>query len=142
MAPAEFPLRVIRRDDADLDRRTFVKLLSAPVLAAGAAACAEPTGEIVPYVLQPPEVVPGVPLHFATAMELDGYATGLLVESREGRPVKVEGNPAHPASLGAAGAFEQATVLQVYDPDRAGSVTHPGKAPRGEAGRKAGVGAL
>ncbi len=118
MTAATSPLQFFRPGETDVSRRTFLKLLSATAAAAGAVACAEPSGEIVPYVSQPPEVVPGVPLHFATAMELDGYGTGLIVESREGRPVKIEGNPLHPASLGAAGVFHQAAVLQLYDPDR------------------------
>ncbi|MGE0449395.1 MAG: 4Fe-4S dicluster domain-containing protein [Vicinamibacterales bacterium] len=117
-----FPLRLVRRQEAELDRRVFLKTLGAGLIAAGASACTRPAGDILPYVVQPPELVPGVPRHYATAMELDGYATGLIVESREGRPVKVEGNPAHPASLGATGAFEQAAVYQLYDPDRPSQV--------------------
>jgi molybdopterin-containing oxidoreductase family iron-sulfur binding subunit len=64
-------------------------------------------------------VVPGNPLHFATAYALDGYASGLLVDSHEGRPTKIEGNPAHPQTLGATTSFEQSLVLSVYDDDRA-----------------------
>jgi molybdopterin-containing oxidoreductase family iron-sulfur binding subunit len=122
-----FPLRVVRPTDIDVTRRRFLGLLGTTALGV-ASGCAQSPGEIVPYVTQPPEVVPGVPRHFATAMELDGYATGLIVESREGRPVKVEGNPEHPASLGAAGVFHQAAVLQLYDPDRPQFVRH-GRAP-------------
>ena len=72
----------------------------------------------MPYVRQPENLVPGQPLFFATAMPLSGSAIGLLVESHEGRPTKIEGNPDHPASLGATDAFPQAAVLQLYDPDR------------------------
>ncbi|HEX6534812.1 MAG TPA: 4Fe-4S dicluster domain-containing protein [Gemmatimonadaceae bacterium] len=104
-------------------RRDFVKLLGASVALAGLGACVrEPDRKILPYVDTPPDVVPGVPLHYATVMTLDGYATGLLVESHTGRPTKVEGNPDHPASLGAAGVYEQASVLQLYDPHRARAV--------------------
>src|SRR5205823_12867624 len=67
------------------------------------------------------------PLYFATAMTLGGFATGLLVRSNEGRPTKIDGNPSHPASLGATGVFEQAAVLQLYDPDRSRTVLHEGK---------------
>ena len=109
----------------DLTRRDFLKLLGASIALAGLDGCTRIPGEkIVPYVTQPPEVTPGVPLHYATSMVLDGYATGLVVESHEGRPTKVEGNPDHPASLGAAGIVEQASVLQLYDPDRARAVRY------------------
>jgi Fe-S-cluster-containing dehydrogenase component len=109
----------------DLTRRDFLKLLGASIALAGLDGCTRIPGEkIVPYVSQPPEVTPGVPLHYATSMVLDGYATGLVVESHEGRPTKVEGNPDHPASLGAAGIIEQASVLQLYDPDRARAVRY------------------
>src|SRR5919197_6710763 len=106
--------------DADpLARRSFLKLLGASIALAGLDGCSRvPPTNILPYVDQP-ELTPGVPVYYATAMVLDGYATGLLVESHEGRPTKIEGNPDHPASLGAAGVFEQASVLQLYDPHRA-----------------------
>src|SRR5438034_1489307 len=103
----------------ELSRRNFMKLLGASMALAGLEGCTRlPTERILPYVDQP-DLTPGVSQHYATAMVLDGYATGLLVESHEGRPTKVEGNPDHPASLGAAGIFEQASVLQLYDPHRA-----------------------
>lgn len=118
----EFPLAAALRP-GDLTRREFVTLLGASVALAGLGACVrEPAEKILPYVHGSGEVVPGVALHFATSMVLDGYATGLLVTSHEGRPTKIEGNPDHPASLGAAGVFEQASVLQLYDPHRARDV--------------------
>ena len=87
-----------------------------------------PDQKIVPYAQQRPEdFVPGKPLFYATAMPLAGYATGLLVESHMGRPTKVEGNPSHPASLGAANLMAQASVLGLYDPDRAQVVMHVGR---------------
>src|SRR5207237_6355469 len=61
----------------------------------------------------------GRPLHYATAQCLGGRAVGLLVTAYEGHPTKVEGNPDHPSSLGATGVFEQASILQLYDPQRA-----------------------
>ncbi|HYV67348.1 MAG TPA: Fe-S-cluster-containing hydrogenase [Myxococcales bacterium] len=101
-------------------RREFVQLLGASMAFAGAAGCLKlPPEQILPYTRQPEEIVPGRPLHYATASTLGGRATGLLVTAYEGRPTKVEGNPEHPSSLGATGLFEQASILQLYDPSRA-----------------------
>jgi len=95
-----------------------MKLLGASLALAGIEGCTRmPASNILPYVDQP-ELTPGLPQYYATSMVIDGYATGLLVESHEGRPTKVEGHPDHPASLGAAGVLEQASVLQLYDPHR------------------------
>jgi molybdopterin-containing oxidoreductase family iron-sulfur binding subunit len=111
----------------DVSRRSFLKLLGASMALAGVDGCTRmPAEKILPYVNQPPEVTPGIPLHFATAMTLDGFATGLIVESHEGRPTKIEGNPLHPASLGASTALQQASLLQLYDPDRGRRVLHKG----------------
>jgi molybdopterin-containing oxidoreductase family iron-sulfur binding subunit len=94
---------------------------------AGGASCRQPSEKIVPYVNPPEGAAPGTSLRFATASTLAGQALGLLVTSREGRPIKVEGNPDHPASLGATDAFAQALVLGLYDPDRSQSVLHHGQ---------------
>jgi molybdopterin-containing oxidoreductase family iron-sulfur binding subunit len=101
-------------------RREVLKLMGASAALAGLSACTKlPTEKIVPYTQQAPEdFIPGKPLFYATAMPLGGVGTGLLVESHMGRPTKVEGNPGHPASLGAADIFAQASVLGLYDPDR------------------------
>ena len=109
-------------------RRSFLKLMSASMALAGVTACTvQPSELIVPYVRQPEEEIPGRPLFFATAMSLGGVATGLLVESHEGRPTKVEGNPDHPASQGATDLFAQASVLTLYDPDRSQILTEFGE---------------
>ena len=81
----------------------------------------------MPYVRPPEEIVPGKPLFFATAMTLGGTGVGLLVESHMGRPTKIEGNPDHPASLGATDLFHQASILTLYDPDRSQTVTYLGQ---------------
>jgi MoCo/4Fe-4S cofactor protein with predicted Tat translocation signal len=102
-----------------LGRRQFLTLMGASLALAGLNACTrQPAEKIVPYVRKPEEIVPGKPLYFATAMPLAGFGMGVLVESHMGRPTKVEGNPRHPASLGATDAFAQASVLGLYDPDR------------------------
>jgi len=110
-----------------VSRRQFLQLMGASLALAGLNACtSRPTETIVPYVRAPEQIVPGKPLFFATAMPLRGFATGLLVESHMGRPTKVEGNPQHPASLGATDVFAQASVLTLYDPERSQTVTHLG----------------
>ncbi|HTB75533.1 MAG TPA: 4Fe-4S dicluster domain-containing protein [Polyangiaceae bacterium] len=110
-----------------LSRRELLVLVGANAALAGVAGCSRGSPElIVPYVRQPPEVTPGVPSHYATTMMLGGYGTGLVVASHEGRPIKAEGNALHPASLGALGTFEQASVLSLYDPARARELTREG----------------
>jgi MoCo/4Fe-4S cofactor protein with predicted Tat translocation signal len=123
----EFPSQIEAIADP-VARRTFLKLMGASLALAGVTSCTrQPAEKIVPYVRQPEELVPGRPLHYATAMSLGGVATGLLVESHEGRPTKIEGNPLHPGSLGASGAFAQASVLGLYDPDRSQTITNVGE---------------
>jgi molybdopterin-containing oxidoreductase family iron-sulfur binding subunit len=105
----------------DASRRSFLRYLGASLaLAGGGVACRGKGAQAsLPYSRQPPEITPGVPLFYATSSVLNGYATGLIVETHEGRPTKVEGNPEHPASLGASGHLDQALILQLYDSDRA-----------------------
>jgi len=117
----EFPRGV--SEPPELSRREFLKLLGASMALASAGCIEKPAEKILPYTFQPPELLPGVAEHYATSMVINGYATGLVVTSHAGRPVKVEGNPEHPASLGAAGVYEQASVLQLYDPQRAKAIT-------------------
>jgi molybdopterin-containing oxidoreductase family iron-sulfur binding subunit len=115
----EFPAGAAELADG-MTRRSFVRLLGASIALAGVGGCFErPRERILPYVSEPPESTPGVARHYATSMSLGGFTTGLLVESHVGRPTKIEGNPDHPASLGAAGVYEQASILQLYDPERA-----------------------
>src|ERR1700761_1780934 len=111
-----------------VDRRSLLKVMGASLAMAGAAACTkQPKELIVPYVRQPENVIPGLPLFYATAMATGGYARGLLVESHLNRPTKIEGNADHPASLGSTTIFEQASVLSLYDPDRSETVLHEGR---------------
>ena len=123
----EFPRHAAEwRDDA-AGRRQFLKVMGASLALAGLSACTrQPTETIMPYVRQPEEVIPGRPLFFATAVPHAAIAMGVLVESHLGRPTKVEGNPEHPASLGATDAMAQASVLDLYDPDRSQTLTYLG----------------
>ncbi len=109
----------------DLSRRHFLELMGASLALAGVAGCYRPPREdIVPYGDTPEALVPGNPLTYATAMPWHGFARGILVRAHEGRPIKIEGNPAHPDSLGATDAITQAAVLGLYDPDRSTTPVH------------------
>src|SRR5688572_27727626 len=123
----EFPTNASEWLDP-VGRRGFLKLMSASMALAGVSACTvQPPELIVPYVRQPEEEIPGKPLFFATAMTLGGVAQGLLVESHEGRPTKIEGNPDHPANQGATDVFAQGSILTLYDPDRSQTITSFGE---------------
>jgi MoCo/4Fe-4S cofactor protein with predicted Tat translocation signal len=122
----EFPANASEWNDP-VGRRGFLKLMGASLALAGVTGCTrQPDELIVPYVRMPEDVVPGKPLFFATAMSLGGVATGLLVESHEGRPTKIEGNVDHPASRGGTDLFAQASILTLYDPDRSNTITELG----------------
>jgi len=123
----EFPEQASEWNDPK-GRRNFLKLMSASLALAGVGACTrQPPENIVPYVRQPEDLVPGKPLFFASAIPLGGIARPVLVESHMGRPTKIEGNPEHPASLGATDSLTQAAVLGLYDPDRSQTVTYRGE---------------
>ena len=111
-----------------ITRREMMMLLGASLSLAGLAGCRRPAEEIVPFVNAPEETVPGIPRHYATTMPFGRSAYGLIVESHEGRPTKIEGNPSHPSTLGASSARVQASVLGLYDPDRSQTVTLRGEA--------------
>jgi molybdopterin-containing oxidoreductase family iron-sulfur binding subunit len=102
-----------------LSRRNFVKVMGASMAFAGLSGCViQPAEKIVPYVIQPEGVTPGKPLFYATSMSLGGITNGLLARANDGRPTKIEGNPDHPGSLGSTDVMAQASLLNLYDPDR------------------------
>src|SRR5690348_5939827 len=112
-------------DMAPVDRRGFLKIVGASLTLAGLGACSRPPQtELVPYVHGQVGQVGGLPRYFATVLTRNGYAQGVLARSNEGRPTKIEGNPQHPASLGSTDIFAQASVLQLWDPDRSQSVLY------------------
>lgn len=106
--------------DEPVSRRNFLKLLGASVAFAGLTGCGvrRPVQKIRPYAKRPEEIIPGEPLFYATACQLGEDVVGVVVETHEGRPTKIEGNPLHPGSLGAVKHFHQASILNLYDPDR------------------------
>ena len=129
----EFPVNAADWPD-ELSRRRFVQLMGASIALGGATGCTRnPPEHIVPYVNQPEEIIPGKPLFFATALTLGGFARGVLVETHEGRPTKIEGNPQHPASLGASDVFMQSELLTLFDPDRSQALTNNGQISTWEA---------
>lgn len=119
----EFPSLAQAIDSTN--RRQFLRLLGASMALAGitSTGCRRwPVEEVRPHGARPEGFTPGIPEHYATAIELDGVSTGLLAKSYDGRPIKIEGNSDHPFSLGAASALAQASVLELYDPDRSRNI--------------------
>ncbi len=120
----EYPKQAEEWDDT-LSRRNFVKVMGASLAFAGLTGCViQPAERIVPYVTQPDGLTPGKPLYYATAMTLGGISNGLLARSNEGRPTKIEGNPGHPGSLGSTDVLAQASLLNLYDPDRSQQILY------------------
>ena len=108
-------------------RRTMLKIMGASFGLAGLAACSRPEYRLAPQARGREDYVPGAAYNYTSVFSLGGHASGLVVQTYEGRPSKIEGNPDHPASLGAATALAQASLLGVYDPDRSKTVLDGGK---------------
>jgi Fe-S-cluster-containing dehydrogenase component/anaerobic selenocysteine-containing dehydrogenase len=109
-------------DSLKLDRRSFIGVAGAAGALLGLEGCIRrPEDKILPFTRQPEYVLPGIALHYATVARSGGDALGLLVTTHEGRPTKVEGNPHHPTSLGGTDGYAQASILDLYDPDRSRS---------------------
>ncbi|MEA2691230.1 MAG: hypothetical protein QOJ16_617 [Acidobacteriota bacterium] len=127
----EFPRQAsewVEPADDGVSRRAFLQLAGGSLGLAGLTACTkQPLERIVPYVRQPEEIVPGKPLYFASTHVHGGYGYGVLATSHTGRPTKIEGNPDHPASLGATDVFAQASVLDLYDPNRSQAIVNLGR---------------
>ena len=123
----EFPAGASELTDP-VTRRHFVKIMSASFMLAGfgLAGCRRPEEKIMPFGQQPENYTHGVPKFYATAMPTRGSALPLLVKSHDGRPIKVEGNPQHPDSNGSTDLYAQASILNLYDPDRARRFTEGG----------------
>ena len=119
MLHREFPRQASEWVGDGSSRRSFLKIMGASLALAGMSACTkQPLEPIVPYARQPEQVTLGIPLFFATAMPFPSGAVPVLVESHEGRPTKVEGNPQHPWTMGGTDVYSQASPLTMYDPDR------------------------
>src|SRR3954470_16707903 len=115
MMMREFPRQAMQWASSTT-RRDVLKIMGASLALGGLSACVKlPLQPIVPYVRQPEQIIPGNPLFFASSMPMSGNTVPVLVESHEGRPTKIEGNPQHPATLGGTDVFSQASVLGLYD---------------------------
>jgi hypothetical protein len=140
MSPlSELPIRSAqraKREAQTLSRREALRVLAAGV-ESGLASCSKPSEQIIPYVKMPERLVPGEPMRFATSLSLSGFGRGVIVVSIDGRPIKVEGNPRHPASLGATDVFAEAAVLSLYDPDRSRTILERNQIASEEAFRQA-----
>ncbi|MBD3299294.1 MAG: 4Fe-4S dicluster domain-containing protein, partial [candidate division Zixibacteria bacterium] len=122
----EFPQGASELGDS-ITRRNFLTLMGASLALAGLAGCRKPVEKIVPYVVPPEELVPGIPQHYATSFSLGTNVYGALVESHDGRPTKIDGNEKHPATPeGKSNSLLQAAILNMYDPDRSTNVLEDG----------------
>jgi len=122
----EFPDGASELNDP-VSRRKFLSLMGASMALAGLTSCRRPVEKIIPYVIKPEEIIPGKPQYYASNMPFGTESFGLLVESHEGRPTKIEGNKLHPATGGSSNVFMQAEMLNLYDPDRSQAVLRNGK---------------
>jgi len=122
----EFPEGASELKDP-VSRRKFLSLMGASMALAGLTSCRRPVEKIIPYVIKPEEIVPGKPQYYASNMPFGTESFGLLVESHEGRPTKIEGNQNHPATGGSSNVFMQAEMLNLYDPDRSQVVLKNGR---------------
>ncbi|PRP98309.1 Tetrathionate reductase subunit B precursor [Enhygromyxa salina] len=106
-------------------RRKFMGLLGASTALAGLSSTGcvrKPVQNVMPFAKRPEDLIPGAPTYYATAYQVGGTVMGLLVESQDGRPIKIEGNPQHSGSQGATDVYAQASVLNLYDPQRSAKV--------------------
>ena len=113
----EFPEGTSELADT-MTRKKFLSLMGASMAMAGLVGCRKPVQKIIPYVDAPEDVIPGIPNYFATTVPFGLNAFGAIVESHVGRPTHIEGNKNHPQSKGSVNSFIQASILDLYDPDR------------------------
>jgi MoCo/4Fe-4S cofactor protein with predicted Tat translocation signal len=122
--PIEALERLEKLDATGVSRRDFLTVMGAGMAMASFACARRPVNKIIPYVVQPQEVTPGVPLHYASTCQECSKGCGILVKTREGRPIKIEGNDRHPSNEGSLCSQGQASVLSLYDPDRLKGPVH------------------
>jgi MoCo/4Fe-4S cofactor protein with predicted Tat translocation signal len=123
----EFPVGASELPEGS-SRRNLLKFMGATLALAGLTACRRPEEKIYPLVRGAEDLVPGKPVYYNSVFSMSGTAAGIMVETHDGRPTKIEGNPNHPHSLGAASTYAQASILGLYDPDRIAKHTKDGNA--------------
>jgi MoCo/4Fe-4S cofactor protein with predicted Tat translocation signal len=125
----EFPAGAAELNGVEWSRRSFVKLMGASMALAGFGlnGCRRPEAHLVPFTKSAEWTIPGKFLYYATAMPRRSGAIPLIATTVDGRPIKLEGNPLHPASGGATDTFAQASILDLYDPSRSRRFVHEGK---------------
>src|SRR6266487_1653327 len=125
----EFPAGAAELNGAEWSRRSFLKLMGASMALAGIGltSCRKPEMHLVPFTKNVEWTIPGKFLYYATAMPRRTGAIPLIATTVDGRPIKLEGNPLHPASGGATDTFAQASILDLYDPSRSQRFVHKGK---------------
>ena len=116
--PIETLEKIEAMDKTGVTRRDFLTVMGASMAMASFACARRPVNKRIPYVVQPQELTPGIPLHYAATCKECAQACGSLVKAREGRPVKLEGNESHPMNAGKLCARGQSSILNLYDPDR------------------------
>jgi len=112
-----------------LRRRSFMKLSGFAAVLAAASGCEKPLEHVLPYVNQPEEITVGIPVHYSSTCNGCGAACGTLIKTREGRPIKLEGNANHKVNQGALCSKGQGSLMGLYDPDR---LRRPGRIQNGE----------
>lgn len=131
--PVETIDMIDRIDKAGIARRDFLTIMGASMAMAGMSCARRPVHKIIPYVVKPEEITPGVATWYASTYVEGGDVQGILIKNREGRPIKLEGNPDHPFNRGTLSARAQAAVLSLYDPER---LTAPVMRSRKELGTR------
>jgi len=127
MVAKEFPSQASEWIDP-VSRRNFLKVMGASMALAGLAGCTkQPDEAIMPYVTAPEDLILGKPVYFASAFPFASGAVPVLVKSDSYRPIKVDGNPEHPVVRGGSDPFTQATLLDLYDPDRSQHILYRGE---------------
>ncbi|MBI2815792.1 MAG: TAT-variant-translocated molybdopterin oxidoreductase [Acidobacteria bacterium] len=114
----EFP-EPLDRPPSQFSRRSFLKAAGFTAAVAATVGCSRaPVEKAIPYLVQPEEIVPGVSYFYASGCGGCSAGCGVLVKTRDGRPIKLEGNPEHPLSHGGLCAAGQASLLSLYDSQR------------------------